>query len=643
MEDVLKKGKKMPIRVVEMAAYSSPRIVEKRNRDWVSYGDDNQYYQYLIDLYHTSPTNNAAIQGISDMIYGKGLHATESNPDLEAYVNFKKIFQEEDVRRVCHDLKLFGHAAFQVCFEEGRVVAAYHIPRQSIRPAKCNEDGDVETYYFSDDWSDSDKPNFNPTPYPAFGFEGPNDTDAILSIDSYSAGSVYFTPVDYQGGLQYAELEGEIANFHLNNIKNGLNPSQIVNFNNGIPTEEEQFEIENDVKAKWSGSSNAGRFIIAFNDGPENKATIESVQLSDAHNQYQFLSTECMTKIMVAHRITSPMLFGIKDQSGLGNNAEELEKASVLFTHSVARPFQRQIEEAVEKVLASMDLSLDVAFEQATPFASAVADVDRSFTGIQITSAVQIVEKVRNHEITKEQGVQLLISMLGYTEQDAEAMFEEQITLSKDMTDQDEKYWLEWLDDKGEVTDPALWELVTEDKVTDYDKPDEDFVQLFKRFAEPEKKSEDDAGIYRVRYAYWPPRETTRKGQVVSRIFCRNMVRNALNKVEYRREDIDKMSRQGVNSEFAKAGSSSYDIFRFKGGLHCHHAWVRRVYRRKRTSDGKFIPLQPNEKGTTDRDLKNYTGVSPATAREAGVPNSKLEPAGWDRASKTEISIERGG
>ena len=126
----------------------------------------------------------------------------------------------------------------------------------------------------------------------------------------------------------------------MNNIKNGLSPSMIINMNNGIPNEEERSLIEKKISSKFSGSSNAGKFILSFNDNTDSQATIEPIQLSDAHQQYQFLSTESQEKILVAHRIVSPMLLGVKNNTGLGNNADELEKASILMDNMVIRPFQ---------------------------------------------------------------------------------------------------------------------------------------------------------------------------------------------------------------------------------------------------------------------------------------------------------------
>ncbi len=162
----------------------------------------------------------------------------------------------------------------------------------------------------------------------------------------------------------------------------------LINFNNGVPPEEQREMIERSIVEKFSGSSNAGRFILAFNDSKELAATIDPVQLSDAHQQYQFLSDESMRKVMVSHRIVSPMLVGIKDSTGLGNNAEELQTASVLMDNTVIRPMQVTILDELEKVLMYNGIELDIYFKTLQPL---------EFT--DLTNAIS------ESEIEKETGV----------------------------------------------------------------------------------------------------------------------------------------------------------------------------------------------------------------------------------------------
>jgi hypothetical protein len=387
------------IHIVQLGSYSKPEVKEYYNEDWVSYGDDNDYFNYLIDRYNGSPTNNAAINGISEMIYGRGLDATDSKEKESDYKEMKELLNKNVIKRITHDYKMMGQAALQVIYTKDRskIAKVAHIPVETLRAEKCNSKGEIEGYFYHSDWSkyrSSDKL----TRIPAFGTS--KQSIEILYIKPYRAGYKYYSPVDYQGGLQYAELEEEIANYHINNIQNGLSPSMLINFNNGTPDAEQRDAIETSIMNKFSGSSNAGRFILAFNDSKELAATIEPVQLSDAHQQYQFLSDESMRKVMVSHRIVSPMLVGIKDNTGLGNNAEELQTASVLMDNTVIRPMQVTILDELEKILEYNGINLDIYFKTLQPLeftdltnAISEAEIEKE-TGVKKDIEEEVKEKV---------------------------------------------------------------------------------------------------------------------------------------------------------------------------------------------------------------------------------------------------------
>jgi hypothetical protein len=587
----------MSIKLIELASYTTPAIVEQKNKEWVEYGEDNNYYQYLIDLYYGSPTNNAAIKGISDLIYGEGLEVVKADRHLAGYLDLKKVFHEDCLRNCAMDLKMLGQYAIHLVKSKDRkkYVAAYHWPIQTLRPEKCNEDGEIEGFYFAADWSKL-KRGQKPKRFDAFGFDS-SASECILVCKPYSTGNYYFAPVDYQGGTQYANLEIEIANYHINNIMNGLAPSMLINFNNGQPPAEVKDMIEAQIQTKFSGSSNAGKFILSFNDNAETKADITPVQLSDAHNQYQFLSTEAGQKIMMAHRITSPMLLGIKDNSGFGNNAEELKTASILFDNTVIRPFQRLLLNGVKKIMNYNGYNLDVYFKTLQPL---------EFTDLS-GKAVDAETKEKEY---------------GFSEAKPE------------FTAEAESEWLDFLSDKGEVIGEEF-ELIDESPVTDAD--DQTEYKFFKRFAEPEEKSKDDKGVYLIRYRYAPMQTAGN-----SRQFCKDMVANAKLGVVYRREDIDTMGDAGINGQFAPKGKSSYSIWKYKGGSYCQHQWYRLTYMRKRKSNGgAFLPLSPEEKAQGIKDIEdNYKRVSNQSANSAGVPFS---PPSWDIASTKTKDLPNGG
>jgi len=575
---------------VNLSTYTSPEVKEVNGADWIEYGADNNYFQFLIDRYNGSPTNNAAINGISQAIYGKGLNATDSNKKPNEYAQMVSLFRKDVVRRACYDLKLMGQAAIQVIYSKDRskIVQLEHMPIETLRAEKCDADGNVPAYYYCNDWVNIKKSD-KPLRIPAFGMS--KESIEIYYIKPYKSGFYYYSPVDYQGGLQYAELEEEVSNYHLNNIMNGLSPSMLINFNNGTPNQQERQLIETKIAQKFSGTSNAGKFILAFNDNKESQAEITPVQLSDAHNQYQFLSQESTQKIMVAHRIVSPMLLGIKDGSGLGNNAEEIKTASLLMDNTVIRPFQELLIDSFDNILAYNDISLNLYFTTLQPleFTEVDSDIQDKET-IEEETGVEMSKDEPNF-LSDELGAEILENLKGETISDE-------------------------------------WELVDELEA-DEDISDEDWAticikekkSLFRKFADeiiakPDGFSYLDSKNYKIRYKYAVGSSKALKDNNKSRPFCENMMGLSRSGVVYRLEGIDAASRDGVNSNLGHKGRP-YDLFKFKGGIYCRHKWVKVLYRLKKST-------QPSE------DLIDYkkTRTIPKTYNKSprGTKQSEIAP-----------------
>ena len=577
------------LRIVNLSTYTSPKIKEVKNKDWVSYGEDNNYFQYLIDRYNGSPTNNAVINGISAMIFGKGLDATDSNKKPEQYAQMISLFNNDCVRKLAYDLKLMGQCAIQVIYSKDRkkIAQLEHMPVETLRAEKANSEGEIDAYYYYKDWT-AIKINDKPLRIPAFGTS--NESIEILYVKPYRAGFYYYSPVDYQGGLQYAELEEEISNFHLNNILNGMSPSMLINFNNGTPNAEERELIEQRIYQKFSGSSNAGKFILAFNDNAETAASIEPVQLSDAHQQYQFLSEESTKKIMVAHRVVSPMLLGIKDQSGLGNNADELKTATLLMDNTVIRPFQTLLIDAFDKILAFNNISLNLYFKTLQPL---------EFTDL---------DNVQDEETREEEtGVKLA---------------------KEDLTDEEFDIILDEL--RGE-TISNRWEAVDEREYKEDAESEEEWAaRLIESKQENlEKKSIDskksgfsylDKSLYKVRYKY---NEKYSSGK--SRQFCRIMMSRSGRGIVYRIEDIDKASRAGVNKSFGHKGKS-YDLFKYKGGVNCGHFWSAVLYRLKSKTMKKKIQNYDEVNSIPKSYAPTPAGHKKAKIAPKDMPNNGHHP-----------------
>jgi hypothetical protein len=631
----------MSIKIVNLSTYTTPEIKEFKNKDWVAYGDDNDYYQYLIDRYNGSATNNAAINGISQLIFGKGVDATDSSKKPNEYAQMKSLLKDSCVRKLCYDLKLMGQCAMQVIYNSNhtKIVEVAHFPIETLRVGKANEEGEIDSYYYMSDWQDK-KPSEEPERFSAFGTS--SDEIEIYCVKPYRAGFYYYSPVDYQGGLQYAELEEEIANYHLNNIMNGLAPSMMISFNNGVPDEETQTDIERKIQQKFSGTSNAGKFILAFNDSKENEASIEPVQLSDAHQQYQFLSEESQLKVMVSHRIISPMLLGIKDSTGLGNNADELKTASILMDNTVIKPFQELLIDAFNDILAFNDIVLNLYFKTLQPLE--FTDLDNAMTkeqveeetGQKLSMSIQIDGRVAYETIEEAEAVAKEMGCEGYHEHNlddktyympcethdlkkpCEPGYEMIGTKIKDGREVPNCVPLKDIDRMKSDLFEALMDIEQED-LSDYELIDErpaneydDLIHKTLKFASvvsssPNKTSEQDTSILKVRYVYTAGRST--KGK--SRDFCQKMMSAA--KV-YRKEDLDKES--SANSELAAEGESTYNIWLYKGGVNCSHYWMRQTYLRKN-----------NERISVSEARAKIAELDPSLRSEAKMPVNEPEVA----------------
>ena len=606
----------MKVHSISLSSYTKPEITEQRNKDWVEYGADNNYYQYLIDRYNGSPTNNAIINAISDLIYGKGLDATDSSRKPQEYAAMRSLIHSDCLRKVTADLKMMGQCAFQIIYTKDRQVAQVeHMPIQTLRAEKMNEEGEIEAYYYCADWTKL-TPNKMPDRIPAFGTS--NEGLEILVVRPYKAGYYYYSPVDYQGGIPYAELEEEIANYHLNNIKNGMAPSMLINFNNGVPDEEERMLIEQRITEKWSGSSNAGRAIIAFNESKELAATIDPVQLSDAAAQYEFLSGESMQKLMVAHRVTSPMLLGIKDNSGLGNNAEEIETATLLFDNTVIRPFQEQIINALDQILAVNGINLDLYFKTLQPLeftdrsAAVTKEEQEKETGEKLSADCGCRTELKDADDPCEPGYVMVGTKMKDGKKVPNCVPEDSVNASADD-----------LIDLGEEINEEEWELVDEREV-DYDQEEalDKMIGLASTgTARPKAKSEQDAEkdgvLFLVRYQYDGSKSPERE-------FCRKMM--SANKV-YRKEDIVALDNRAVNAGFGPEGAATYSIWLYKGGPRCHHKWLRKTYMSR--NGVRPDPGSPNAK-TVSRSQARRAGFDPPTnPNKVSVVPNKMKNKGF--------------
>lgn len=556
--------------LLKLKEYQERSYAEKPSaKGYVSYGDDNCFPQYLIDLYHSSATHNALTTSIAYMIFANGVEADTTDAKLK----MAEWGLEDELRKACLDLKIQGGFALELVWSVDRTTLAEvrHCPFENLRSGEVDENEEVQFYYYSKDWNDS---RIEPELVRAFAPDEANEHPLqILYVKPFSPGSYYYPKPDYIGSINYIELDKEIGTYHINNIKNGLAPSFTIHFKNGVPAQEERNKIRNDIERQLAGATNAGKFIVTYSDSPDRKPDFEPFPLSDADKQYQFLSTEVSDKIMVGHRVVSSAQFGVKTAGQLGNT-QELATAAVLFQRQVLTPYQRILTKAVEQVLNAAN-----------------------------TPAVVTIREVDDRPDEELEAVEMSAQM----------------NLAADML-------VEAGEEMGEE-----WELIDARKVDYETEATQDAMWTFARTIpgsssqqKSRGKSSQDNEVIAVRYAYMP-KVTGAQGTATyeSRDFCQRMV-FAGDRV-WRKEDIDAASRRAVNPGWGPRGTDTYDIFLYKGGGSCQHFWERRTYLKKgngrvsvrkaraiiREAGLEPLPTNPRKVAQRPRDMTNRGFLEP--------------------------------
>lgn len=631
---------------LQLAKYIKIEEVEKESRQgWVEWGEGNMMPQYLIDLYQSSPVHGSLVNSISFMIAGKGFKS--ENP--AAQVQIAKLKLDDILPASALDLKLQGGVYWEVIYsmDHSKIVKVNHLPYENVRLAITDSEDHVCGVWYSRDWADIRKQKNRPEYVPMFNPEDASPRQ-VLFFHMHSVGSLYYPRPDYISSKDWIELTRHISEYHVNNILNGFFPSFHINFGNGEPSPEAQRMIMNEIERNISGTQNAGKFLITFSKSKDESPDIQPFPVTDADKQYQYLSTEATSQIIVAHRVTSPLLMGVRtDGNGLGSNTDEIKAALYVFTKQVIEPFQRIITDAVQDILAYNGTPATVTIEKndiieiaqeagvvSGPADTAAAPVDvasQALNSAQIASLLEIIVQTTANVLTVPSAKAITVASFPMlSPEQINSIFDNlsstpinpATVLSSikkkdsaelmccsadqmDFTDEQGKIFIEKLKEKAEYISDQ-WELLSEEDVIDAD-AEKDFVlqcQSLDSYAkgdESDRSQWGDAGLYKLRYAY------SQNLTANSRDFCIEMVGMSKAGAVFKYEDIQDMSDAGVNGEFAPEGQSTYDIFRYVGGSYCHHFWKRQIYFRKQEK-GRFLPNKGLE---NDKRVGNVPYVKP--------------------------------
>ena len=621
---------------INLETSTAPVVQEVRGRDYIEYGTEdwkNLYPQFLIDLYYNSSTHAAIVNQTAEMIAGEDLVAEENDINLETFVKLKKFLRHANskeslhqvIKKVAFDFKLQGAYAIHVVWNRERteIVELYHVPVERVRAGRPNELGQIDTYFISADWGNT-RTN-KPYPVAAFNVNDRTSGSQLIYSGAYSPNmDVYHVP-DYIAGCNWALVDQRVAEFHLNNIENGFSGSYFISFANGVPTQEERFQIEQSLTDKFTGARNSGKFILTFSDDKTRTPEITPISVSDADKQYLALQELLVSNICAAHRITSKTLMGIDTNNGFSSNADELINAANFYQNTVVRGFQLNILNTLQTIFSVNNIDLPVEFVQLKPITvqfdsktirevmtideiradlglEPLGDEDTVEQDVKLSKAGMIDGQPVFTTIEEAEAHAKTIGCEGYHEHELEGQ-----TVYMACKDHSEATDLKKCDCKKSENDftelesfiaefgedvPEDWEIVDEENAND-EHEDFDFEAELNNIANgktelastgtarPNSRSAQDGvnksynDYYKVRYMYTKDNALSQEGE--TREFCKLMM--SAKKV-YRKEDLLALTNKPVNKGWGPKGrSATYSIWLYKGGGNCHHYFKRIVYK----------------------------------------------------------------
>jgi hypothetical protein len=335
-----------------------PTFKETNNSDWVKFGDDNMYPDELLSLFEKSGLHNAIIESKTRMMVGDGIvQDVETDDELstvsQAFIDNANPYDSitEVYKKCAMDFEIYGLAYLEIIWGKGRkkIAEIYHLDASKVRWGK-KEKGRVKTYYYSSDWSNYRKELYKPLEIPVFDNTA-SSARQILPIIRYTPGLNYYAYSDYVAGTKWINIDTEIANFHFNNLKNGMAPSMFFGFPVGETTNEERESIVSGINNTYNGTNNTSKPIVTFYDAEgDKKPEVKIMEMSNADKQYDLLNKTTLQQILIAHKVTNENLVGISTPGKLGS-ANELLQNYELYFNTVVKPEQQSVLSPFQKLM----------------------------------------------------------------------------------------------------------------------------------------------------------------------------------------------------------------------------------------------------------------------------------------------------
>jgi DNA-binding Lrp family transcriptional regulator len=384
----------MALKILNFGAHKVPTFKEARGKDWILFGDEgeykNRYPEYLLNLYRRSAKHHAIINSKKDYVVGQGWAVNAEGLDTMGLARLQQFIQEPNqyeslndiLEKVALDYELYNGFALEIVYNQlnDKIAAIYHADFARYR---SNEDG--TKYYYSEDWK---KHNPVVEEIDAFNWKEPSGKQ-LLYVKGYSPDCKYYPLPTYLGSTGYIDLDIEIQNYHISAVRNNFVVSSIISFHNGTPTLEEQEEIERQIKDKFTGTDNAGSFVLNFADSRDRGIDIQRLNGNDDDKRFDILNKTVQREIYAGHSVTDPALFGIKED-GIFTSRNQLVDSFELFQNTYVNGRQQFIERVFNDLAAIQGLSNRLFIQDTEPISIQFSEN----TVVSVMTQEEIREKI---------------------------------------------------------------------------------------------------------------------------------------------------------------------------------------------------------------------------------------------------------
>jgi DNA-binding Lrp family transcriptional regulator len=486
-----------------------PEYKVMNGKPWVFYGDKNNYPTYLLEMYQRSAKHNAIINGKVNYITGKGWTYDPKELTGELLNDLKKLLDNPNpyddlndiLYKVSLDFEIFNGFALEIIWNlQGKISQIAHVNFGNLRVSEKQD-----KFYFAQEWKEYGDPE-GLVEYMPFNPEKKLGKQ-LFYYSSYAPSVKYYPIPEYLGAMAYIETDARIANYHVNNLRNGFLGGYMFSFNNGLPTDEEQREIKRHLVNQMKGDDGE-RIVVTFNDNKENGLEITPLQANDLDKQFDILNSTIQQEIFVAHRVTSPMLFGIRTSGQLGGRSELIESYE-LFKSVYVEDRVRKIEKIFNYILdfngvgvleiTPTDPIKDQLSEQTLTTIASRAEL-RELAGLKddtigvpkTTDSIQALSPLVANKVLEKLSETEIRSLVGLPPKEQSLLTPpENTSTSFHEFGRDEKVELQFFNDYGRDRNDFIelksrtmrygFELMEQEFVSEYENLDSDILKLIKK------------------------------------------------------------------------------------------------------------------------------------------------------------------